>query len=160
MFYPVLKRIKKRVETGALVTALVVPLALCVFAFLGLAGYFAFRESLPPDLAALVTAACGIVLIALILIIARIAGASRGSSSRRGGRGETRAELGEDLEGFLREHVDPVMGDWVRNNPDKAAVTTLFLGVAAGYSEQFRRVLMDLYARYSESEAVRRTRQE
>jgi len=62
-------------------------LGLCVFAFLGLAGYFAFREHLPPDLAAMVTAACGIVLIALISLIARIGGAGSGSSSRRGGAG-------------------------------------------------------------------------
>ncbi|NBD96265.1 MAG: hypothetical protein GVY11_07315 [Gammaproteobacteria bacterium] len=150
-----LKKLKRRVETGALVTALVIPLALCVFAFLGLAGYFAFRESLPPDLAALVTAACGIVLIALILIIARIAGSGSGSTTRRS---NDEVELGEDLEDFLRDHMDPVMSDWIRNNPDKAAITTLALGIAAGYSDQFRRVLMDLYARYSESEAVRRSR--
>jgi hypothetical protein len=152
-----LKKLKKRVETGALVTALVIPLALCVFAFLGLAGYFAFRESLPPDLAALVTAACGIVLIALILIIARIAGSGGGSTPRRS---SDEVELGEDLEDFLRDHMDPVMSDWIRNNPDKAAITTLALGIAAGYSDQFRRVLMDLYARYSESETVRRSRRQ
>ena len=152
-----LKRIKRRVETGALVTALVVPLALCVFAFLGVACYFAFREGLPPDLAALVTAACGIVLIALILVIARIAGAGGGSSSRRDNKD---VEFGEDLEAFLRDNVDPVMGDWIRNNPDKAAISTLALGIAAGYSDQFRRVLMDLYARYSESETVRRSRKD
>jgi hypothetical protein len=153
-----LKKLKKRVETGALVTALVVPLGLCVFAFLGLAAYFAFREHLPPDLAALVTAACGIVLIALILVIARIGGAGSGSSSRRGGRGVDDVELGEDLESFLREHADPVVGDWVRKNPDRAVVTTLVLGIAAGYSGQLRRVLMDMYARYAESETVRRSR--
>jgi len=154
-----LNRIKRRVETGALVIALVISLALCVFGFLGLAGYFPFRESLPPYLAALVTAACGIVLIALILVVARIAGASGGSATRRG-KSETDVELGEDLEDFLRDHVDPVMGDWIRNNPDKAAITTLALGIAAGYSDQFRRVLMDFYARYSESETVRRSRRD
>lgn len=149
-----LKKIKKRVETGALVTALVVPLALCVFAFLGLAGYFAFREMLPPELAALVTAACGIVLIALVLVVAKIANAG-GSSSRNESE---RVDFGEDIEDFLREHADPVLGDWVRDNPDKAAVTTLVLGIAAGYSDHFRRVLMDMYSRYAESEAVRRSR--
>lgn len=149
-----LKKIKKRVETGALVTVLVVPLALCVFAFLGLAGYFAFREMLPPELAALVTAACGIVLIALVLVVAKIANAG-GSSSRNESE---RVDFGEDIEDFLREHADPVLGDWVRDNPDKAAVTTLVLGIAAGYSDHFRRVLMDMYSRYAESEAVRRSR--
>lgn len=150
-----LKKLKKRVETGVLVTALIVPLALCVFAFLGLAGYFAFREILPPELAALVTAACGIVLIALILVIARIANAERGSSSRN--RPES-AEYSEDLEDFLREHADPVLRDWIRNNPDKAAIATLVLGIGAGYSDQFRHLLMDMYSRYAESEAVRRSR--
>lgn len=153
-----LKKIKKRVETGVLVTALVVPLGLCVFAFLGLAGYFAFREHLPPDLAALVTAACGIVLIALIFLVARIGGAGSSSSARDAGRADHDVELGDDLERLLREHADPLVGDWVRKNPDRAVITTLVLGVAAGYSGQLRRVLMDMYARYAESETVRRSR--
>ncbi|MBL37204.1 MAG: hypothetical protein CMP07_02225 [Xanthomonadales bacterium] len=152
-----LKKLKKRLETGVLVTALVVPLALCVFAFLGLACYFAFRDILPPELAALVTAACGIVLIALILVIARIANAGRGSSPRH--RGES-PEFREDFEDFLREHADPVLAEWVRNHPDRAAITTLVLGIAAGYSDQFRHVLMDMYSRYAESEAVRRSRRQ
>lgn len=156
-----LKKLKKRVETGALVTALVVPLALCVFAFLGLAGYFAFSEILPPKLAALVTAACGIVLIALILVIARIANASRDVSSRSGARSDSEdLDLGEDLEQFLREHADPVLSEWVRNHPDRAALTTLALGIAAGYSDRFRHVLMDLYSRYSESESLRRSQRQ
>ncbi len=150
-----LKKLKKRAETGVLVTALVAPLALCVFAFLGLAGYFAFRETLPPELAALVTAACGIVLIALILVVARIANIDRGASSRaKSGY----VEIGDDFEELLREHADPVLSDWIRNNPNRAAVTTLVLGIAAGYSDQFRHVLMDLYSRYAESEVSRRSR--
>lgn len=153
-----LKKLKKRVETGALVTALVVPLALCVFAFLGLAGYFAFTEILPPKLAALVTAACGIVLIALILVIARIANASREASPRSGVRSEPEdLELGDDLEQFLREHADPLLSDWVRSHPDRAVLTSLALGIAAGYSDRFHQVLMDLYSRYSESESLRRS---
>ena len=75
-----------------------------------------------------------------------------------GGRGDNDVELGEDLENFLREHADPVVGDWVRKNPDRAVVTTLVLGIAAGFSGQLRRVLMDMYARYAESETVRRSR--
>lgn len=150
-----LKKLKKRAETGVLVTALVVPLAFCVFGFLGLAGYFAFRETLPPELAALVTAACGIVLIALILVVARIANIDRGASSQPKSR---HVEFGDDFEEFLRDHADPVLSDWIRNNPNRAAVTTLMLGIAAGYSDQFRHVLMDLYSRYAESEASRRSR--
>lgn len=149
-----LKQLKKRAETGVLVAALVAPLAFCVFGFLGLAGYFAFRKTLPPELAALVTAACGIVLIALILVVARIANIDRGTSSRSKSR---HVEIGDDFEEFLREHADPVLSDWIRNNPNRAAVTTLMLGIAAGYSDQFRHVLMDLYSRYAESEASRRS---
>lgn len=149
-----LKKLKKRAETGVLVTALVAPLALCVFAFLGLATYFAFRESLPPELAALVTAACGIVLIALILAVTRIANIGRGTSSRSKSE---QVEFDDDIEEFLREHADPVLSDWIRDNPNRAAVTTLLLGIAAGYSNEFRHVLMDLYSRYAESEVSRRS---
>ncbi|MDX1625444.1 MAG: hypothetical protein R3323_02915 [Wenzhouxiangellaceae bacterium] len=153
-----IRKIKQRVETGVWVLALVVPLTLCVFAFLGVAGYLAFRETLPPDLAALVTAACGIVLIAIVFAVARIANSSAGSPNRNSGR--ENLDLGEDFEALLREHADPVLTEWVRNNPDRAAVTTLALGIAAGYSSQFRRILMDFYARYSESERLRRTRRD
>lgn len=150
-----LKKLKKRAGTGVLVTALVAPLAFCVFGFLGLACYFAFREMLPPELAALVTAACGIVLIALILVVARIANIDRGTSSRAKSR---HVEIGDDFEELLREHADPVLSEWIRDNPNRAAVTTLLLGIAAGYSDQFRYVLMDLYSRYAESEVSRRSR--
>lgn len=153
-----IQRIKQRAEAGALVMMLVVPLAFCVFGFMGLAGYFAFREMLPPDLAALVTAACGVVLIALILVLARIATMLRGASAS-GAKGHGREiELGEALEDALRDHANPVLRDWIRSNPDKAALTTLALGVAAGYSGRFRRILTDLYARYSETETDRRNR--
>jgi hypothetical protein len=150
-----LKRLKKRVEAGALVTALVVPLSLCVFAFLSVACFFALRQSLSPALAALVTAAAGIVSIALVLLVARIASALSGPTARRE---SAPADLGDDFESFLREHADPALAGWVRRNPDRAAVVTLILGMGAGYSDRFRRTLLDLYARYAESEAVRRER--
>lgn len=149
-----LMRLKKRVEAGALMAALIVPLSLCVFAFLGVACYFAFRSMLSPALAALVTAAVGIVLIALVLLIARIATALRRPSPRRRDRD---AEYSEEFEKLLREHADPVLSRWIQDHPDKAAITTLALGIAAGYSEQFRKVLFDLYERYSESEKMRRS---
>lgn len=147
-----LTRLKRRMETGVLVAAIVVPVALCVFAFLGIACYFALLDVLSPALAALVTAAAGIVLIALVLVIARIADAS---AKRSRPRRESEA-YDEDFEKLLRDHADPVLARWIQDNPDKAAIVTLGLGVAAGYSEQFRRVLFDLYARYSESEVDRR----
>jgi hypothetical protein len=152
-----IKRIKQRAETGLLTLALVIPLALCVFAFLGAAGYFTFRESLPPNLAALVTAACGIVLIALTLVIAKLARwvqRREQSTSFDSGSG---FELGGEIESYLRDHADPVLSGWIRDHPDKAALATLALGVAAGYSGQFRRLLMDAYSRYAESESARRS---
>lgn len=148
-----LTRLKKRVETGVLVTAIVVPVALCVFAFLGLACYFALLNSLSPALAALVTAAAGVIVIALVVIIAKIADpASRRTSTSRGKSPD------DEFERFLRDHADPVLARWIQDNPEKAAFVTLGLGIAAGYSEPFRRVLSDLYIRYSESESVRRGR--
>mgnify|MGYP001130138496 CR=1 FL=1 len=154
-----LKKIKQRAETGLLTVALVIPLALCVFAFLGVAGYFTFRESLPPNLAALVTAACGVLLIAITLIIAKLTQMTRQRSNPPAGRLSTGGfELGEELESYLRDHADPVMTDWIRRHPDRAALVTLGLGVAAGYSGQFRRLLMDTYARYAESESARRSK--
>lgn len=153
-----IRKLKRRAETGALVLALLIPLALCVFAFLGAAGYFTFRESLPPNLAAVVTAACGIVLMALVLVIAKLANAASGrSGSSSKHRGDDGFELGDELESYLRDHADPVLTDWIRGNPDKAALTTLALGVAAGYSSEFRRILLDMYARYAASEAARRS---
>ncbi len=148
-----LTRIRKRMETGVWVAAVVVPLALCVFAFLGAACYFALLEVLPPALAALVTAAAGVLAIALVLVIARISGGS-GKPARSVREPDA---YGEEFEKLLREHADPVLARWIQDNPDKAAIATLALGVAAGYSEQFRRVLFDLYARYSESEDIRRS---
>jgi len=153
-----IKRIKQRAETGLLTLALVIPLALCVFGFLGLAGYFTFRQSLPPNLAALVTSACGIVLIAVTLLLAKLSQFNTGSKPPK--RVDTKAgfEIGDELEGYLRDHADPVLSGWIRRHPDRAALITLALGVAAGYSGQFRRVLMDAYTRYTESERSRRTR--
>jgi hypothetical protein len=147
------QRLKKRVEAGALVTALVIPLSLCVFAFLSAACYFALRETLSPALAALVTAAAGVVLIALVLLVARIASSLSGPKRRR-----EPADLGDDFEAFLRDHADPALAAWVRDNPDRAALVTLVLGIGAGYSDQFRRTLLDLYTRYAESETLRRER--
>lgn len=148
-----LSKLKRRMETGALVAVIVLPATLCVFAFLGVACYFALLEVLPPALAALVTAAAGIVLIALVLLVAKIAGGSEKPPRPR----RESEPYGEDFEKLLREQADPVLARWVQGNPDKAALVTLGLGIAAGYSEHFRRALFDLYVRYSESETVQRS---
>lgn len=153
-----IKTIKRRAETGLLTLAVVIPLALCVVAFLGVAAYFSFRENLPPDFAALVTAASGIVLIAATLLIAKLSRVlqkrdNASSDDRRSG-----LALGSELESYLNDHADPVLKAWVRDNPDRAALITLGLGVAAGYSGQLRRLLLDAFARYSDSEKHRRSR--
>jgi hypothetical protein len=153
-----LKRIKQRAETGLLTLALVIPLAFCVFAFLSVATYFTFRESLPPNLAALVTAACGIVLIALTLVTVKLARFAQRQKQPAPPEAASGFELGAEIEDYLRDHADPALSAWIERHPDRAALVTLGLGVAAGYSGGFRRVLMDAYARYAESEAARRTR--
>ena len=150
-------KIKQRAETGVLTTAIVIPVGFCVFGFLGVAAYFTFRESLPPNLAALVTAASGIVVIAATLIAAKLSNMRLRRSRRPGAKAKDGREMADELESYLRNHADPVVTDWIRDNPDKAALVTLALGVGAGYSSQFRRVLMDAYTRYAESESARRS---
>lgn len=144
-------RLKDRVEKRAIASAIILPFALTVVGFLGLACYFALRDSLSPSLAALVTAAAGIVVIAVVLLVTRIAAREsppQATASR---------DLPDQLEKILQEHADPVISDWIRNNPDRAAIATLLLGVAAGYSESFQKVLLDMYSRYTEAESQRRS---
>lgn len=145
------ERLKVRVERRAIALIVIVPVALCVIAFLALAGYFALRESLPPAMSALVTAAGGIVVIAIVMLFTRIATRteSRPQPSQR--------DMPDQIEALLQQHADPVLSDWIRNNPDRAVIATLVLGVAAGYSESFQKILMDMYSRYSEAETRRRT---
>jgi hypothetical protein len=145
------ERLKKKIETGAITALLVIPLAVCVIAFLALACYFSLLAVLNPALAALVTAAAGIVLIAFVLLISRISAPRPPRKSRT-----APADPGEEFESFLRDHADPVLTQWVRDHPDKAALTTLALGVAAGYSDAVRRVLLDSYLRRIEREERRR----
>lgn len=138
-------------EKQAIATATLIALMLMVIAFLGLACYLALRESLSPSLSALVTAAAGIVLIGLVLLV-------RWISARASKPAQPRSrDFPEDVERILQEHVDPVISEWVRSNPDRAAIATLLLGVAAGYSERFQKILMDVYSRYSEAEIKRRS---
>jgi len=147
------KRIKQRAETGLLVSALVVPIGLLVFGFIGLACYLTFRDFLPPNLAALVTAACGVVVIALVLIFAKIVNLSQRKKPADLSIHQDSRAAREEFEAYLRDQADPVLIDWVRRNPDKAALASLALGIAAGYSSTFRTVMLDAYARFARNES-------
>ncbi|GGD55622.1 DUF1418 family protein [Lacimicrobium alkaliphilum] len=147
-----LKRFKKKLETQAVASVIIIPMIFFVIAFLALACYLSLRETLSPPLAALVTAAAGIVVIAIVQVLARFS--YRRSTIRRAPQRTSEPE--QDFEKLLLEHADPVLAKWIGDNPDKAAITTLLLGVAAGYSEAVRQALMDMYIRYSEAETQRR----
>ncbi len=140
------KRLKDRLEKRAVVSAIILPVAFVVVAFLGLSCYLAMLDSLSPALSALVTAAAGIVVIALILLVTWLA-AGKTRQSQPPPR-----ELPDKIEKMLQDHADPYISDWIRNNPDRAAIATLFLGVAAGYSKSFQKALIDMYNRYSDTE--------
>ncbi|MFU8821687.1 MAG: hypothetical protein ACNA8G_09025 [Gammaproteobacteria bacterium] len=145
-------RLKQRLETRAIATMIVAPLVLCVIAFLAIAFFFTLRETLSPAMAALVTSAAGVVLIALFLVLVKLTN-RREAASPRPHRG---TDPGEHIEAFLQAHADPVLSEWIKNNPDRAMVATLLLGVAAGYSKSVRRALADLYSHYAAAEAERR----
>jgi len=152
----VLKRIKKKLETQAIASLIIIPMVFFVIAFLALACYLSLRETLSPALSALVTAAAGIVVIAIVQVLARFS--YRRATIRRRAPHPPEPEL--EFEKLLLEHADPVLAKWIGDNPDKAAITTLLLGVAAGYSEAVRQALLDMYIRYSEAEIQRRNASE
>lgn len=147
------ERLRDRIEKRAIASAIIMPVALAVAAFLGMACYFALRESLSPALSALVTAAAGIVVIAVVLLVTRIATRVPQADQTASG------DLPDQIEKMLQENADPIISEWVRDNPDRAAIATLLLGVAAGYSESFQKVLLDMYSRYIETESRRRSNQ-
>jgi protein-S-isoprenylcysteine O-methyltransferase Ste14 len=76
------QRLKKKAETRAITALIVIPLVVCVIAFLVLACYFSLLSMLSPALAALVTAAAGIVLMAFVLLIARLSSPHSSKSPR------------------------------------------------------------------------------
>lgn len=146
------ERLRDRIEKRTIASAIIVPVGFMVVAFLSLACFFMLRESLSPALSALVTASIGIIVIAAVFLIMRMAIQKKPPSST-----SMRDDLPDELENMLQQHADPVISEWVRNNPDRAAIATLLLGVAAGYSDSFQKILMDMYERYAETEARRRT---
>lgn len=124
-------------------------LALCMFAFLALSGYFALLRVVDSVYAALMVAGGCLLMAMAILLVARTI-TSRKHESRTG------MHPTEAFEDFLEDGVDPVMGAWIRRHPDAAAAVTLALGIAAGYSGSVRRILQDLYVHYADSETERR----
>lgn len=139
-------------EKRAVASAIIVPAGFTVVAFLALACFFAFNEWLPPALAALVTAAIGIIVIAVVFLLTRIA-----TRRPQPPPSPPPREWPDELERMLQENADPVLSAWIRKNPDRAAIATLLLGVAAGYSESFQNILLDMYKRYAETETRRRS---
>ena len=144
------ERLKDRIEKRTIAGAIIVPVGFAVVAFLALACFFALNAWLPSALAALVTAAIGVIVIAVVILLTQLATQKTRLPPPAPG------ELPDQIEQLLEEHADPVLSEWVRNNPDRAAVATLLLGVAAGYSESFQKILLDMYNRYAETEARRR----
>lgn len=145
-------QIRQRLEAHAIAYALVGALAVCVLGFALFACFLGLLEILTPALAALVTAAVAVLLIAIVLLGLRIANATPARSAPRG----RQRDPAERLEQMLQQHADPVLTRWVRDNPDKAVATTVALGVAAGYSDTVRRALADMYSQYVGAEEHRR----
>lgn len=128
-------------------------LAICALGFLALAGYLELVEVVRPVTAALSIGALLLLLAALALLVARLTTGRRRRSARGGAGGRTPAD---GLEDALEARVDPVLNDYLKRHPERAALITLLLGVAAGYSRTSRRVLQDLYELYIETESERR----
>lgn len=157
-----LERLKQNLEARALTSIVVAPVFFLVLGFLGLACFLALRETLAPAMAALVTAGVGVMLIIVLLLVMRLFTARNRPQSTGKDRSNTDqlpplgSHLGAEFEAMLQDHADPVLANWIRDNPDKAMAATLMLGMAAGYSDSVQRVLLDLYRHYASAETARR----
>ena len=92
-------------------------------------------------------------MIAFVLLVAKLSAPSSKIPPKAAPE-----EYADDFERLLRERADPLLARWAKEHPDRAVVTSLLLGVAAGYSRAARRVLLDAYLRHAESETQRRGR--
>ena len=146
-----MERLKRRLEHRAIGLAVLGAAGFCVMLFLAVACYFSLLGPFGPAGAAALTALSGALVIGLVLLVTR-----SGTPGPAAGAGTPGRDPADRIEALLEEQADPVLRAWVRDNPDRALVTTLVLGVAAGYSESVRRVLADLYSQYAKSEAGRR----
>jgi len=140
--------LKIKLEKGALAALVLAGLFFCVIGFLALAVFSSLLTVLPVPLAALVTAAAGIVSIAVIWVLTKLI---PGKTPTRG-EPVKRESVEETIETFLRQQADPALTQWAKGHPDKAALMTLLLGVAAGYSQAVRRALLDTYMRHAQTQ--------
>lgn len=153
-----LERLKQNLEARAFTSMVVAPVFVLVIAFLGVACFLALQETLTPAMAALVTAAAGMMLIIMLLLVMRlvIARNKTGPSGDVPSGSAQRIPFDSLVETMLQDHADPVLRRWVQDNPDRAVAATLVLGVAAGYSDSVQRTLLDLYRHYAAAETARR----
>lgn len=143
----------RRLRSGAAAYGVAAVLGACALAFLAFAAYLQLATTLTPALAALVTGA-GLLLLAVLVVLAYWATTGPGSGHRHGRRPGD--EPMDGLEEILEKSVDPALSRWLRRNPQRAALAMLLLGFGAGYSRSVRRVVQDLYNQYAETEKERR----
>lgn len=115
--------------------------------FLAWAAHLYLAQEIGPEKAALVT---GLALLGLALLIVYL---SRRRSTKRGD--QARHPL-DGLEETLEQRIDPLISASIRRHPRWAALITLLLGGAAGYSRSVSVVAQDLYEKYVDTESERR----
>lgn len=98
--------------------------------------------------AALLTGGTTFLLVCLAVFVSR-----RPAGSRRRTRSRSMNDPVDELEDILAGHIDPAVGDLVRRSPERALVTALVLGLAAGYSRCARRALQDLHGRVDRADS-------
>lgn len=130
--------------------AMAAVLVLCAIGFLAWAAQLQLAEVIGPGKAALAT---GLMLLGLALVILLGVHLSRRRSSRRDYR--SRHPL-DGLEDTLERRIDPLISAQLRRHPQRAALVTLLLGLAAGYSRTVGVVAQDLYDKYVDTESERR----
>ncbi len=107
------------------------------FVWLALAAFFGLMHYMEPEWAALVTAV-GCLVVALI-VIALVDAVFRPPTPAPPPKQERQPD--DILELALQSNVDSVVRDWVREHPDRAALSALALGVAVGSSKKVRQGL-------------------
>lgn len=135
----------ERTRIRWLAYAIAILLLIGAVVLLGIAGHLLLAQYYPPHVAALLTASSFILIALVILGISRLI-----TMRHTRERSRRKQEPADEIEAALAEAIDPLVSDWIRRNPGSAATIGLLAGVAAGYSEPVRRVLQDIYNRYTE----------